>query len=129
MALHHCIVRESLRLLRLILALIKLSIFQELAPVRGSELFGAAFIALAGELLRWLVILATCFTSDRHIVIVGCVVSIWVGREDFGRLRLLEASNNFPVPCWTLSGCPCAISYRTVWFHLVILRLVAAENS
>ena len=84
MALRHRIVGESLRLLRLILTLVKLSVLQQLATVRSGDLLCAALVALAGQLLRWLVVFASDLAGDCHIVVIRGVVRVRVLRQDFG---------------------------------------------
>lgn len=57
------------------------------------------------------------------------MVCVWVLRQDFGRLRLLEASNNFPMTSWALRvHCASSVSYRTVRHHLLCLLLVVEDG-
>ena len=83
---HDRVICEGLGFLGLILTLVKSSVFEEFASVGRSEFFGAALVALARQLLRWLVVLAPSLTSDRHIVVIGGVIRVGVRREHFGRL-------------------------------------------
>lgn len=99
--------------------------------MRGRDLFRTAFIALATQVLRWLVVFAANLTCDSHIIVVRCMVCIGIRREHLGRLRLLESSNNFPMPRGTLS-CIRSISSCTVFMMLLFrcrltLRLITLE--
>jgi len=79
LALRNGVFGESLWLLCLILTLVKLSIFQKFAPMTCCKLFGTTLVALAGQLLRWLIVLSTYFTSDSHIIVICSMVSrVWV---------------------------------------------------
>lgn len=60
LALRHRIVGECLRLLRLVLTLVELGVLEELAAVRSCDLLGTALVTLAGQLLWWLVVFASC---------------------------------------------------------------------
>lgn len=84
--LSHCVIREGLRFLSLILTFVELSVLQQLASVRSSELLSAAFVALARQLRR-LIVFASSLARDCHIIIVSRVICVrWVLGEYFGRL-------------------------------------------
>ena len=124
LAFCHRVVRECLRLLRLVLALVELRVFEKLPTMRGRNLFGAALVALTTEVLRWLVVFTANFACDGHVVVVRGVVVVRIGWQHLGRLRLLKSSNNFPMPRGTLSIGGSGSSLTHCHFRSVIIILL-----